>query len=280
MNVYAALQAAQTALKASNPSGEEKQEAQLLLAQLLGVNHAWLIAHSHDALAAENQQAFQALVQRRMQGEPIAHILGERDFYGLTFKVTPDTLIPRPDTETLVEAALAKLPLAKNLEVLDLGTGSGAVALAIAYHRPQVQMTAVDCSEKALTIAKQNAQQLKMHQVRFVLSDWFDALADQTFDMIVSNPPYVEAHDAHLSQGDLRFEPLSALVAGTDGLADIRLMIKAATKHLKPQGWLMLEHGYQQASQVASLFSAAGFSHIQHGLDLAGIQRVTLGQCR
>ena len=119
-----------------------------------------------------------------------------------------------------------------------------------------------------------------MHQVRFVLSDWFDALADQTFDMIVSNPPYIEAHDAHLSQGDLRFEPLSALVAGADGLADIRLMIKSATKHLKPQGWLMLEHGYQQASQVASLFSAAGFSHIQHGLDLAGIQRVTLGQFR
>ena len=265
---------------------EAALEAQLLLQHALNVNRAWLISHQNDALDVKYGEpnihaAYRALINRRVKGEPIAYILGVREFYGLKLKVTPDTLIPRPDTETLVDAALAKIPLQKNLNVCDLGTGSGAIALAIAKHRPQAFVLALDASQAALDVAIANAGILKIPNVDFVLSDWFSALCQknspQTFDVIVSNPPYIEANDAHLSQGDLRFEPLSALASGQDGLDDIRNIITNAPQHLNPDGLLLLEHGYNQAEQVAALLKQAGFSEIETVKDLSGNERVTLG---
>jgi release factor glutamine methyltransferase len=257
---------------------ESSIEAQLLLQHVLNVNHAWLIAHENDALQPNIHAAYMALLNRRLNGEPIAYILGYREFYGLKLKVTPATLIPRPDTETLVEAALAKIPQDKNSQVLDLGTGTGAIALAIAKHRPQAFVYAVDASQATLGVAIENAKNLEIDNVKFILSDWFSALKNEKLDVIVSNPPYIEANDIHLTQGDLRFEPLIALASGQDGLDDIRKIIQTAPQHLNPHGWLMLEHGYNQAECVAALLKQAGFHEISHELDLAGIQRVTLGR--
>ena len=298
------LTSAATLLK----SEEAALEAQLLLQHLLNVNRAWLIAHGNDALQASIHEGFEALLERRLTGEPIAYILGYREFYGLKLKVTPDTLIPRADTETLVEAALARIPTQNpnrpslrakrsNLEtknsdeiasspsssqrqtsVLDLGTGTGAIALAIAKHRPLALVTAVDASEKALSVAQENAETLGIANIHFIHSAWYGALSGQRFDVIVSNPPYIETHDTHLKQGDLRFEPISALVSGMDGLDDIREIIDSAALHLNPNGWLLLEHGYNQAETVADLLKQARFSEISHALDLAGIKRVTLGR--
>lgn len=270
----------------SHLNGEEANiDARLLLQHLLNVNHAWLIAHADDPLTLDQQATFEALLQRRLNGEPIAYIIGEREFYGLNLKVTPDTLIPRPDTETLVEATLKKISLNMTqstpsfpLRILDLGTGTGAIALAIAKHCTQTQVTAVDFSESALCIACENADTLAIKNVIFLQSNWFAELKNQTFDFIVSNPPYIEASDPHLSQGDLRFEPRTALASGTDGLDDIRHIISHASNHLNAHGWLILEHGYDQAKEVANLFAMAEFKNIQHVKDLAGINRVTLGQ--
>jgi release factor glutamine methyltransferase len=298
-------------------NNEATIEAQLLLQHILNVNRAWLIAHQNDALEANIHAAYRALVLRRLNGEPIAYILGYREFYGLNLKVTADTLIPRPDTETLVEAALAKIPKNDNtsfpsfprrresmlnldqkmdsrlrgndeisdisenaqpLHILDLGTGTGAIALAIAKHAPHTFVTATDASQAALDIAIENAQNLKITNVNFILSDWFSSLKDQKFDVIVSNPPYIEQNDAHLNQGDLPWEPVSALVSGADGLDDIKKIITQAPQHLNPHGWLMLEHGYNQAERVAALLKQAGFSEISHAQDLAGIARVTFGR--
>ncbi len=291
MNIHAALHEASANIGQSALSNEAKLEAQLLLEHVLKVNHAWLIAHSEDTINQPAYQQFSALVERRAAGEPIAYILGEWEFYGLNLKVTPDTLIPRADTETLVEAALERVPqtgseeLTNNFEatkfyqILDLGTGSGAIALAIAKNRPFAQVTAVDASKAALDIAIENAQTLKISNIHFVQSDWFAELNDAKFDVIVSNPPYIEKDDMHLSQGDLRFEPMSALASGQDGLDDIRKIVIHAKKHLKQNGWLMIEHGYNQAPAVAELFKLAEFKSVHHVIDLAGIDRVTIGQC-
>jgi release factor glutamine methyltransferase len=260
-------------------SDEAVLESQLLLQHVLGVSRAWLIAHENDALQPNIHAVFEALLQRRLNGEPITYILGYREFYGLKLKVTPATLIPRPDTETLVEAALEKLSRNHAYKVLDLGTGSGAIALAIAKHRPETQVAAVDASVSALQVAIENSQTLNIHNVRFVQSDWFSALGNEKFDVIVSNPPYIEDVDPHLNQGDLRFEPRSALASGNDGLDDIRRIVKHAPAHLTAGGWLMLEHGYNQAEMVADLLRD-DFCEIHHALDLAGIQRVTLGKLK
>jgi release factor glutamine methyltransferase len=245
------------------------------------VNRAWLISHESDALEASQQAAFEALVKRRLNGEPIAYILGSREFYGLQLKTTPASLIPRPDTETLVEAALAKIPRNASLNILELGTGTGAVALAIAKNRPNCKVTAVDTSSGALGVALENAQALKLNNVRMLESNWFSVLAlgkeVENFDVIVSNPPYIAQDDDHLKQGDLRFEPISALASGVDGLDDIRQIIQDAPHYLKPDGWLMLEHGYDQAEAVAALLSERGFSQIDHAKDIAGTLRVTFG---
>jgi release factor glutamine methyltransferase len=218
------------------------------------------------------------LVSRRLNGEPIAYILGYREFYGLSFKVSPATLIPRPDTETLVETALSKLPQQERVAVLDLGTGSGAIALAIAKHRPLCSVLALDASEAALAVAKNNADRLSIVNANFLQSDWFSELGLQRFELIVSNPPYIEEHDAHLSQGDLRFEPVSALASGKDGLNDIRRIISDCLVYLKPQGWLMLEHGYNQAHAVSALMAEHGLVSVETIQDLSGTDRVTIGR--
>ena len=256
---------------------EAFSEMKVLIRHLLAVDAVWLIGHEADALEADQQLAFEALVQRRLNGEPIAYILGSREFYGLRLKTTPATLIPRPDTEILVETALAKIPQNSNLNVLDLGTGTGAVALAIAVQRPQTKVSAVDASHGALKVATENAQSLNLSNVRLLESNWFSALLSEKFDLIVSNPPYIAQHDEHLKQGDLRFEPISALASGVDGLDDIRKIIQAAPDYLNPNGWLMLEHGYNQADAVAVLLNARGFSQIEHAKDIAGTLRVTFG---
>lgn len=259
-------------------ANDAKFEALLLLQNTLKVNRAWLLAHEHDILQDTADADFTALLTRRLAGEPIAYILGCREFYGLNLSVSPDTLIPRPDTETLVEAALDKIPADANDAILDLGTGTGAVALAIAQHRPHAQVTAVDASQGALRIAEHNANQLGLSHVRFSLSNWFAALEGERFKLIVSNPPYIEHDDIHLTQGDLRFEPMSALASGADGLDDIRAIIADSLTYLLPQGWLMLEHGYNQAQSVADLMAENGLVDIATIKDLGGNDRVTIGK--
>lgn len=273
-SIKATLLSASAKLK----TAEAGYEAQLLLQHVLNVNRAWLIAHENDALQPNIHAAFEALLNRRLAGEPMAYILGSREFFGLDLLVTPDTLIPRPDTETLVEAALAKILNNTNLSIVDLGTGTGAIALAIAKNCPQVSITAVDASNAALEVAKKNAQNLNIHNVEFVLSNWFNNLSNQRFDVIVSNPPYIEENDDHLTQGDLRFEPISALASGADGLDDIRQIIENCLVYLKPQGWLMMEHGYNQADQVADLMAQSGLNNIETIQDLGGNNRVTISK--
>lgn len=243
-----------------------------------GVSRAWLITHDHEPPSQIQAELFSVLLQRRLGGEPVAYILGEREFYGLNFSVTPDVLIPRPDTETLVEAALARIPENRSCRVLDLGTGSGAIAIAIAVNRPQAQVTGIDRSDSAVQVARDNARSLQASNADFVVSDWFSAVEGAVYDVIVSNPPYIADHDPHLAQGDLRFEPATALASGSDGLDDIRHLVLAAPPHLAAGGWLMLEHGYDQAERVGELLVAAGFVDVATVADLAGIGRVTLGR--
>jgi release factor glutamine methyltransferase len=259
-------------------SHEARLEAQLLLQNVLKVDRAWLISHENDALEANIHAEFQALLLRRLKGEPIAYILVYREFYGLKLLVTPDTLIPRPDTETLVEAALAKIPAHAKADILDLGTGTGAIALAVGHHRLDAQITAIDASQNALTIAQQNAQNLHIANVKFLHSDWFSAINHQRFDLILSNPPYIEAGDAHLQQGDLRLEQTSALASGPDGLDDTRRIVQDCLIYLKPQGWLMLEHGFNQAEAVADLIAEHGLVDITTLKDLGGNDRVTIAK--
>lgn len=257
---------------------DARYESQLLLQHVLKVNRAWLIAHEYDDLQADIKTEFDTLIKRRLSGEPIAYILGNREFYGLNLAVTPATLIPRPDTEILVDMVLEKIPVNHTAQILDLGTGTGAIALAIAQLRPQAQVTAVDISQAALDVANRNSQQLNITNVNFVLSDWFTALTHESFDVIVSNPPYIEDTDIHLRQGDLRFEPRSALASGSDGLNDIRRIIDGCLIHLKPQGWLMFEHGYNQAETVTDLMAQAGLINIETFKDLGNNDRVTIGK--
>ncbi|MBU3737243.1 MAG: peptide chain release factor N(5)-glutamine methyltransferase [Methylobacterium sp.] len=272
------LDAARRQLAGGLPEPEARFEAALLMTEALGVNRAWLISHAEQALTTEQLTDFQALLQRRLQGEPVAYILGKREFYGMALSITPDVLIPRPDTETLVDAALAYIPAGQPCRVLDLGTGSGAIAIALATHRALSTVTAVDASQSALAVAQRNAEQSDARNVHCILSDWFSALPGEVFDVIVSNPPYIAAGDPHLEQGDLRFEPAGALASGPDGLDAIRHIVAMAPRHLADRGWLLLEHGHDQAAAVAALMGAHGFEDIGHAADLAGIQRVTLGR--
>lgn len=262
------------------PADEARVDAQMLLRHALNASRAWLIAHADQPLTNEEQACFDSLLQRRLKGEPVAYILGRREFYGLEFIVAPGVLIPRPDTETLVDAALKLIPETSSASwrILDLGVGSGAIAIAIAVNRPDAQVTGIDQSAEALAITRKNAELLAASNLRLLQSDWFSAVEGETFDIIVSNPPYIAVADPHLEQGDLRFEPHSALASGADGLNDIRRIVALAPAHLNHDGWLLLEHGYDQAERVAGLLKEAGFSEIGHATDLAGIQRVTLGR--
>ncbi|HEY8084807.1 MAG TPA: peptide chain release factor N(5)-glutamine methyltransferase [Methylophilaceae bacterium] len=254
-------------------------EAQSLLRVVLPTaTRAWLITHGDDSLSVEQQTTFDALLKRRLNGEPVAYIVGIRDFYGFEFKVSPEVLIPRADTETLVETALAKIPIEQPCEVLDMGTGTGAIAITIALLRPQAQVIAIDISPTALQIARENMHNLAANNLILLQSDWFSGLNGERFDVIVSNPPYIADQDMHLTQGDLRFEPLQALASGKDGLDSICHIITGAPQYLNPHGWLMLEHGYDQAEQVQRLLFAAGFSEVVSTPDLAGILRVTAGK--
>lgn len=256
-------------------------EAQYLMQHVLKKPRAWILAHTEETLNPEQQAEYDGLLQRRMQGEPVAYILGEREFYGLKFKVTPATLIPRSETELLVELALqrcARVAAQPPCRILDLGAGSGAIALSIAHARPGAEVVAVDSSSEALVVARENAERLNIRNATFVQSDWYAALGQQRFHLIVSNPPYVAAGDVHLQQGDLRFEPASALASGADGLDDIRRIVAGAQAHLETGGWLLLEHGYDQASAVQKLLREAEMTEIFSARDLSGIERVSGGK--
>lgn len=252
-------------------------DAELLLAAALGKPRSYLRTWPERELDADQLGLFRSHLQRRRQGEPVAYILGHQGFWSLDLEVAPHTLIPRPDTELLVETALALLP-ATPLAALDLGTGTGAIALALASERPGWQVTGVDRVEDAVALAERNRQRLQLDNVRFLHSHWFSALAGQRFGLILSNPPYIRADDRHLDQGDVRFEPSSALVAGADGLDDIRAIIQAAPQYLLAGGWLLLEHGFDQAEAVRELLATAGFSEAHSRRDLGGHERISLGR--
>lgn len=252
-------------------------DAELLLAAALGKPRSYLRTWPERELDADQLGLFRSHLQRRRQGEPVAYILGHQGFWSLDLEVAPHTLIPRPDTELLVESALALLP-ATPLAALDLGTGTGAIALALACERPGWQVTGVDRVEDAVALAERNRQRLQLDNVRFLHSHWFSALAGQRFGLILSNPPYIRADDRHLDQGDVRFEPSSALVAGADGLDDIRAIIQAAPQYLLAGGWLLLEHGFDQAEAVRELLATAGFSEAHSRRDLGGHERISLGR--
>ena len=259
-------------------AADARLEAQLLLAHTLNVNRAWLLAHDDVEPSTLQTAQFEALLNRRLAGVPVAYIFGEKEFYGLTFKVSRAVLIPRPETELLVEWALAQLPLDSPCRVLDLGTGSGAIALTLARLRPLAEVVAVDVSNAALQIAADNAARLGVTNVRFIQSDWFSNLAGVgKFDAIVSNPPYIAAHDVHLSHGDLRFEPAAALASGALGHDALDQIIQHAPLWLSAAGWLALEHGYDQAAHARSALSRAGFQAIITQCDLAGVDRVSSG---
>lgn len=253
-------------------------DAQVLLAHVLGRDRTWLIAHRDDALPREAADAFFALAERRRAGEPVAYLVGRREFFGLTLAVTPAVLVPRPETETAVELALEWLPADRPARVLDLGTGSGAIALALARERPQASVVASDVSADALAVARRNADALGLRNVAFRVSDWYASLDDAPFDLIASNPPYVAAGDPHLTQDDVRHEPRVALVSGRDGLDALQTIVAGAAARLVPGGALVVEHGFDQAEAVQALLRAAGFTAIVGRRDLAGIVRVAAGR--
>ncbi|MEW5893926.1 MAG: peptide chain release factor N(5)-glutamine methyltransferase [Pseudomonadota bacterium] len=252
-------------------------EAQALAAHALEVSRTWLVAHGRDRLAGELVQKIETLFRRRCAGEPVAYIIGRREFYGRAFQVGPAVLIPRPETEHLVEAALKRA--APDARVLDIGTGSGCIAITLKLERPDLKVTAVDVSSEALAIARTNAEDWHA-QVEFIESDLFSALDERRFELIVSNPPYIPEADPHLAQGDLRFEPRGALAAGPDGLDAIRRIVEQAKTHLAPGGWLLFEHGYDQGEAVQGLFRAAGYAEVFLEQDLAGQPRVSGGQLK
>ena len=256
----------------------DARDAQVLLCHAMGRDATYVIAHPEAPVRPEARAAYDALVERRSAGEPVAYLTGEREFYGRSFKVTPAVLIPRPETELLVDAALERIPPRAQARVLDLGTGSGCVAIAIASERPLSKVIAVDQSLEALAIARRNAVNLSIGNIAFVQGDWFTGLRKERFDLIVSNPPYIATGDPHLEQGDVRFEPRIALESGADGLDAIRAIIAGARGYLAAGGWLLLEHGHDQGAKVRALMRDATFKDVVSGHDLAGIERVTGGR--
>ena len=257
-------------------SDSARLDAELLLAHTLQQSRTWLYTWNDKALSAGQQQMAEQLLQRRLGGEPVAYILGQRDFWSLSLAVAPSTLIPRADTETLIEWAL-ELPLPANSRVLDLGTGTGAIALALASEQPSWQVSGVDFQRQAVTLAEENARRNHLERVTFQQSDWFSAVQGR-FDLIVSNPPYIDEADPHLNQGDVRFEPRTALVAGNQGLSDLALIIDRAPDFLQPDGWLLVEHGWQQAETVCELLRQRGFTDVENRRDLGGNPRISGGR--
>ncbi len=260
----------------SLPPRVARLEAQVLYAHALGVERAWLIGHDRDVLTPVQAAAVASLVERRLAGEPVAYLLGEREFYGRSFRITPDVLIPRPDTELLLEQALSRLPRDATYNILDIGVGSGVVAISLALERPLCRLTGVDYSAAALNVARSNAASLGV-AVEFLESDAYAALGERRFHFVVGNPPYIAAADPHLTQGDLRYEPRLALASGADGLDLIRRLVAEAPAHLESGGGLLLEHGWDQAGAVRDLLSRAGFAEVFSARDLAGHERVSGG---
>ena len=266
-------------LLAANPAGkaEARQEAEILLGHVLQRERAWLFTHADFIPDSAQVEKFEELIAARERGEPIAYLIGHRGFWTLDLLVTPAVLIPRPETELLVELALARIPLGVEFRVVDLGTGSGAIALAIASERPHAHVLATDASADALAVAKANAQRFGITNVEFLEGNWYEPLGSRTFEMIVSNPPYIAANDAHLAQGDLRFEPAPALASGPDGLDAIRQIIDTAPRHLASTGWLFLEHGYDQGERVRNLLSQHSFFEVRTWQDIADHDRISGG---
>ncbi|MFT3896844.1 MAG: peptide chain release factor N(5)-glutamine methyltransferase [Thermomonas sp.] len=256
----------------------DRVDAEHLLAHALGKPRAWLFAHGPDPVDAEAMARFESLVERRAGGEPVAYLVGSRGFWTLDLAVTPSTLIPRPETELLVELALARIPVDVEARIADLGTGSGAIAIAIASERPRARIVATDASVEALDVARINANRNEIGNAEFRRGDWFAPLAGETFDLIASNPPYIALGDPHLGEGDLRFEPPPALSSGIDGLDAIRAIAGHAPAYLCAGGWLLLEHGWEQGEAVRGLLREAGFAGIATERDLEGRDRVTLGR--
>jgi release factor glutamine methyltransferase len=257
--------------------GEPRRDAEILLQHVLGCDRSWLVAHDTDPLPREQAARFRTLWTRRLAGEPVAYLTGRRGFWTLDLAVNTGVLIPRPETELLVETALARIPVDAAWDLADLGTGSGAIALALARERPACRVLATDRSAEALAVARANARRHGIGNVDFREGDWWAPLEGLRLDLIVSNPPYVPAADPHLSRGDVRFEPRGALASGPEGLDDLRTIIAGAPAHLHPGGTLLLEHGYDQGAAVRALLRAAGFTDVRTWRDLNGHERVSEG---
>lgn len=264
-------------MRLAHASDTPHLDAEVLLCHCLSKNRSYLRAWpEHHPSAAQSLQ-FWALIEQRCLGEPIAYLTGQREFWSRAFMVSPDVLIPRPDTELLIELSLQHLPSNQAGKIIDMGTGSGILAITLAAERPLADVIATDISSAALNIAKKNAQQLAVGNIRFLISDWFDAVTESNFDLVISNPPYIAADDPHLQQGDVRFEPESALISGEEGLKDIRLLSEQARNHLKPNGLLLIEHGYNQQTQAQAILQTLNYRQIQTHPDLSGNPRVTSG---
>lgn len=275
MNYQQWLQYASVRLERSSSS--PRCDAEVLLITVTRHQRSSILAFKERQISASEQDSLEEKLARRLRGEPIAYLVGEREFWSLPLKVTPATLIPRPESELLVEHGLKRLP-AGGVELLDLGTGSGAIALALAHERPDCQVTALDHSAEAIAVAQQNAINLGINNVTFAVGPWFAPVAGRKFSLIVANPPYLAAGDPHLYKGDLRFEPHSALVAGDDGLADLDHIVQQAQYYLLPDGWLLVEHGCQQGTAVSQMFLNAGYLGVDTIADYAGLPRLSLGQ--
>jgi len=260
------------------PTDSARRDSEILLCHCLGKPRAWLYTWPEHAVPQDRAHSFRQLLERRRAGWPVAYLTGEREFWSLQLAVNSATLIPRPETEILVSWAL-ELPLGDAVQVLDLGTGSGAIALAVASERPRWQVTALDSSAPALEVARANATRAGLQRVSFLQSNWYAAVNGQRFTLLLANPPYVDGDDPHLARGDLRFEPRDALVAASHGLADLAQLVAGAPTHLSDGGWLLLEHGSEQAAAVRDMLHQAGFRQVNTRRDLAGLERIT-GGCR
>lgn len=267
----------QASLQLNTHSDSARLDAEVLLCHALDKNRAYLLTWPERELTASQLEQFQQLLDGRLAGQPVAHLTGEREFWSLPLKVTPDTLIPRPETELLIEQILQAYPEGPALNLVDLGTGSGAIAIALASERPNWDIIATDLSEKALKVAQQNADRLKLKNIEFRQGDWFQPITGLSFDIIVSNPPYIASNDPHLNQGDVRFEPRSALAAGADGLADIETICRQASNYLNTGGLLIIEHGYDQIEKIHHIFHKHGFINTCQQRDIANNPRTTLG---
>lgn len=263
--------------KLSTTSSTAQLDAEVLLCHCLGKNRSYLRTWPDKQITHEQLTAYRTCIEKRRLGMPVAYLTGEREFWSRNFNVSPDVLIPRPDSELLIELSLAHIPPNLAARIIDLGTGSGILAVTLAAERPNSEVIATDISAKAIKMARQNALKFNLDNIHFIESNWFDAVTQSNFDLVISNPPYIAAEDPHLLEGDLRFEPDTALVSADNGLKDIRILVEQAALHLKNNGVLLIEHGYQQQNAVQSIFEALNYRNICTHRDLSGLPRVTSG---